>query len=788
MLVLLFYAAVAAAVLAVASRSIRPIGARERLVLGLLPLLPTGAAHLTGTIYAPIDLVYGSPPFAAVRPLAEGPLSPGILTEVWTQNIPWQFAVRHAYALGEWPLWNPFILGGDPLAGSAQPAPYSPFLLATLWLPLPQALSAQATLAFFAAALLAWLLLSDLGLSAWAAMLGAAGWMLSNFVVFWQQWPLGVATGLLPGLFLAARLLVRSPGWRSAFTLGAMLALLTLVGHPETAAHGVAFAAVWVAVEWWLVGRRQTLRILCVGAATGGVAFVLLAVYLLPILEVLPQSLEQAWRSNPALWKYRSDSWPDLARHLAGQFVPFLYAPRRGEVDLGVPDLWRLPGTGYVGSLLLPLAVWGAVAWRDPRKWLVLAFGLLGLAAGVKTPLVSEAVALIPLFDVSLNERMIFLFAFAVTALAAAGLDAWLAERDRRLPLLAAGVALLHLAAAALLFAPLRAAGFPDSYLATAIFAWTVPPLALAVVLARAHVTRTAALALGLLLVQRQLEVGRTFPLRAPELFAPAIAPLDRIPVDPTPFRIVGKGYDLVPPTGAFYGFEDTRGRQGLTFLRLFETFRFWSHPLPSWFNRVDDLEVPFLDFLNVRYALTSETEGAVPRGWEEIARGSGTRLLRNREALERASVPPRVRVGGDGHSRLAEMAAARDFAAVAWISLENEPHPTAPREADNGPGRVSIRSEGLGYRLVAELERESWIAVAVTAWRGWRATLAGRELPLAFANHAFLAVRAPAGRSEIELRYRPRSFLIGRAISATAAGVLLLAAVVALFRRRRRA
>jgi len=32
--------------------------------------------------------------------------------------IPWNQAVRHALAQGEWPLWNPLILWGDVLAAT----------------------------------------------------------------------------------------------------------------------------------------------------------------------------------------------------------------------------------------------------------------------------------------------------------------------------------------------------------------------------------------------------------------------------------------------------------------------------------------------------------------------------------------------------------------------------------------------------------------------------------------------------------------------------------------------
>jgi len=49
----------------------------------------------------------------------------------------------------------------------------------------------------------------------------------------------------------------------------------------------------------------------------------------------------------------------------------------------------------------------------------------------------------------------------------------------------------------------------------------------------------------------------------------------------------------------------------------------------------------------------------------------------------------------------------------------------------------------------------------------GWRATLDGGAAPLLRANVAFRAVPVPAGRHEVELRYRPRSLILGLLVTA---------------------
>src|SRR6185436_7237245 len=100
---------------------------------------------------------------------------------------PWRQAVRHAVSQGEWPLWNPFILCGDPLAGSAQPAPYHPINALSLLLPIALAFTFGATAQLFSSALAAFLYFRDLGCREAAALLGATGWAFSSFLAAWRR-------------------------------------------------------------------------------------------------------------------------------------------------------------------------------------------------------------------------------------------------------------------------------------------------------------------------------------------------------------------------------------------------------------------------------------------------------------------------------------------------------------------------------------------------------------------------------------------------------------------------
>lgn len=107
--------------------------------------------------------------------------------------------------------------------------------------------------------------------------------------------------------------------------------------------------------------------------------------------------------------------------------------------------------------------------------------------------------------------------------------------------------------------------------------------------------------------------------------------------------------------------------------------------------------------------------------------------------------------------------------------------------EADAGGAELAVVIDSpTAIELTVEAESSGYVVVADALQTGWAATVDGKGASLVQADHAGVAVEVPAGRHDVELRYRPRGQRAGLAISSlTALG--LLAAVVWERRRRRR-
>lgn len=83
---------------------------------------------------------------------------------------------------------------------------------------------------------------------------------------------------------------------------------------------------------------------------------------------------------------------------------------------------------------------------------------------------------------------------------------------------------------------------------------------------------------------------------------------------------------------------------------------------------------------------------------------------------------------------------------------------------------------------------RPAWLVLADTFAPGWEATLDGgdQQLSILRANAAFRAVRVPAGRHEVAMRYRAPGGAAGRWLALLAGGILAVWLVAGLLAGRR--
>ena len=771
----LTYAAVTAAAVLLARRLFGRPNAGIGLLLALLPLLFTGKAMVTGSLYGPADLYYGEEPWkhlAAAQGITE--IRNPILSDVAFQGFPWRAAVFTAARERRLPLWNRFLLAGNPLLGAAQAGVFHPGVWLSLHLPLPLSFTFSASFTIFLTLLTGFLFFSDVRLADAPSLLGAAGFAFSTLLLFWNGYAEGVTLAALPLLLLAARRLGRVPGLSSTALLTAALLLSLSGGQPEMTFFSSAAAAVVFAVEAVRGGLPQARRAFAFGLLAGALAFCLSSPLLLPVLESIRNSSEYRARSGGP--GRQAVSLGEAAPRLLPAVLPFSH----GIYGKSPVQAERHDGSGmpfaYAGAVLFPFAALAFAPKSESSRGrgLFLGFAAAGLLLGASFPVAMDVVSRLPGFSLAHNYRLVFLAGLGLSGLAALG-AARAAEAPKSLALAAA------LTAAALSAAFLFSRGvfadraLPPAFVASA-FAVELAPLVLLVAAGAGAGRRAGHLAAAgvlLLCAQRALEMGGTYPTLPARTLAPELPTLASLPRGRTaaPFRVVGLGDALRPNASALYGLEDVRGYESIALSRYTDTFALWCRPQWASFNRVDSLDPPLLSFLNVRFALAAP-ETPLPSGWTEAARGKELALFENPKALARAFVPKRLEFASEPADLLEAMKGTADFGEVCWLAGSKPARP-------NGRARVAVLAVGSDLLLRVDAAEPAFVATSIPDWPGWRAEVEGREIPIETVNHAFVGFWLEAGRREVRLVYRPRSFRSGLvlfAVGVAAAAGLALA------------
>ena len=701
-----------------------------------------------------------------------------------------------ALGAGHLPFWNPYINEG----AFVLPALYPLELLHALW-PGPAAVSWLLTLHLPLAALAAFLLARDLGLSrrgsaCTGALYGAGGLAASslNLYVFLQ------ALAWAPLLVLAARRTALHP--RSRWPAG--LAVATAVSLSTMAVEFVA-QAVLMAVALALVAAPSWRTLLRVGAGLAlgaGLAAVPLAV----TAGFLGETVRGAgFARDVALGN-------DLSPYALLQvLVPDLFGP------LARPGIgwwgWAFFSKGfpyfaslYMGALPLALAVAG---WRGlaPRLRLALAIlGLLGLwyALGARAGLALALSPLPPWRWFRFPSKALLLPYLALVLLAGAGCDRLRTGQGwGRVAAVLGGLATLSVVPALLvsggsswLRARLVPAWADGTLLASSLGAAALAACGCGLALAAWRRRLSPSLAAALLAVLAVLELGRAHaglnPMTSARFYErlPEMAPLglgrsgrvfsygpDESPAFQLFLRQAGGGIgllsffvnrQLLAPYNNVLDGVPTAEDKDLTSLV----------PSPNTLGPGDRDPArpgPILDVLRnaaVTQVLSLDPlrhpdlleEAVVPLG----APGLGLRVYALARPWPPAYVACRARAAADREGALlAPLApgfdAARDAAfegAVPASCGEGR-----ARRLDGGAswGRYAVDADGDGLLVL----RESFA-------RGWTAEVDGRPAAVLRANGKHRAVRVPAGHHEVHLAYHPPGLHVGLGLMGVSLLVLI--------------
>jgi hypothetical protein len=334
---------------------------------------------------------------------------------------------------GEYPSWNPYVLGGTSLAGTPNLGLGSPVALPFWFLPAWLAPGFMKLLEILVAVGGAYLFLRLLRLGRAAALLGGLAYATSAFMVVWTNWPQSRVAAFIPALFWALERLVRHRRIREVALLALVVAALLLGGFPAITGYALVTGAVYVTVRAFAEhpgGPRKVAGTLA--AAAGGVVtgVALVAVQLMPWASIMSTVLVRGREQTPD-------------QHIPMELLLTTIAPYAfGTTDPANPPNYYhvrifLEEVSYVGAAVLVLAVAAIALARSGRAVLpratwaffvgaTLFWGVVVYGGG---PLLWLLQKLPYLFSDNSVERARSILGFLVAVLAAVGFEVLLRRR-----------------------------------------------------------------------------------------------------------------------------------------------------------------------------------------------------------------------------------------------------------------------------------------------------------------------------------------------------------------------
>ncbi len=437
-------------------------------LFAVLALAFVGRGLLPGRALLPIDNLFLYPPWQA-HAAEFGVLLPhnALLGDAILQNYSWKRFIAASYAAGQFPLWNPYILAGQPFLASAQNGSlYPPGVLFSV-LPLGQAYGWFIGVHLWLGALFAYLFARTLGARRLGGVVAGITFGFCGYLVVSFLWPMVVSTAIwLPALLAILERMIRgavaaapiapdarppatstgfNPTWVALAAL--VVALQFLAGHLEMSLYLLITAGLYTAVRLLdeLRRRAHVVRVLAVASAAllaVGLGSALAAVQLVPFAEVIGANVRGGWSDygetigyalprDRALGFLVPDYFGNPSHHtyldlLDGQVRSVAHARPNGEprTDTEWGGKNYVEGTVYVGVLPLLLAGVG-VAAQTRGSGAVGAVALVALLLAFGTPLYALLFYGIPgVNQLHTPFRWIYPFSLCAAILAGLGADA----------------------------------------------------------------------------------------------------------------------------------------------------------------------------------------------------------------------------------------------------------------------------------------------------------------------------------------------------------------------------
>lgn len=653
-----------------------------------------------------------------------------LITDPIRQQIPWRKIVMDSWKTGTIPSYNPYTFAGVPLDSNVQAAPFYPFNVLFFLFDFAFAWTILILLQPLLAMSFLYVYLSRIGISKWAAIVGALSWGFGGFSIAWLAW----GTIMQTALWLPLMLLFIEKN--KPFLLGFAMIMTIVAGHMQIALYTMLAA---IAYLFWRnkFSKKYVFVFVVVGAIT--------SIQWIPFMR----SVMESGRVDSEAWK------------LAGWFLPWKHL-----IQFAIPDFFGNPATlnywgewnygefiGYIGIIPIILAM-SAVGIRGTTGFYMVVAGL-SLLCMLPNPLSFLFYKLrVPFLSVMQPTRLMVLVDFSLAVLASIGLDHLLKGNKKSIQKSILLFGLLFV------FLWLFVLGAKIEHIDVVKRNLVLPSVLFVFFLIWLRMRKIAGVAILILVVAFDLfRFGWKFtPFTPKEYFFPTTKVITFLQNQPKPFRVMSLDDRIFPPNvSSYYGIETIEGYDPIA-PRLYENFLGASERGKAeedqqvGFNRIytaHNIDSPLLPYMNVRFVLALDD---IARPFlREIMREGETRVYEYTGVLPRVYLANTVLPIAKQSQELSELFTRQEsFLGMYSTPIDLSNSPLSSEESvtitEYLPGRIRLSVRVAIPRLLVVLNRYD---------RRWSArTKEDEQLTIFPLNYLFMGLTVPVGTHDIILTY----------------------------------
>jgi len=587
-----------------------------------------------------------------------------LITDPVRQQYPWRLLGVTMEKRGEMPLWNPYTMGGAPLAGTLQGALFYPLNIFLFIFPFSIGWSLLIVLQPLLAGLFLYFYLRNIKLSPLASLFGAVTFAFCGFSIAWLEWgTLGHISLWLPLILLSidklAFLLSKHKIFNSKFSIFKWsfvfvfsLSASLLAGHFQLFGYVLLLSAMYLFARWLRYGRSKKMLLVFTVLA---LCFLLLTfIQWFPTLQFISESARGVDQFD-----WQKDGWFIPWQHLAQFIAPDFFGNPTTLNYWGVWNYGEL--VGYVGIIPLVMSIFALFFRRDKKTLFFGSFFFLSLIFSLPTIFAQLPYLLhIPFLSSSQPTRLLLLTDFSLSVLMALGIDWFITHKNKKQILFPLGF--VWIALGTLWLIVLQNSGNDMDVAKRNLYLPTLLLIVSSLALLAACFIKQKKIVFGLLTFLLVITIfdlnrfGQKFtPFTDSAYLYPPTQALSFLQSDQSTFRIMETDSRILPPNfSVAYHLQTVDGYDPLYLRRYGELIAASERSKPDisppfGFNRIitpTNFNSRIIDLLGVKYVL-SFSDLPLPKFTQVFAEGQ-TKVFRNNQAFPRTFFVQQVKTAAN--------------------------------------------------------------------------------------------------------------------------------------------